>query len=102
MENLVVVSVILVRVEKLEDQGVNIDYERDLKRYEKIIELLCKSLDSMRWDYRVFEVLIIDLQCCLMKMNFIFIGIGGEIKDEDMEDKFCVFLYYELGIDEYI
>lgn len=50
-ENSAAVSAISLRVEKLEDQGLNCDHERDLKRHEKTIESLCKSLDSMRRDY---------------------------------------------------
>lgn len=76
---------------------MNTDHERDLKRHEKTIESLCKSLDSMRRDYRALEASITDLQCRSMKMNLIFTGIGGETKDEDTEDKLRAFLYYELA-----
>lgn len=58
--------------------------------------------DPMRLDFRPLKASITDLQCHSMKMNLIFTGIGGEIKNEDTEDKLRSFLYYELGIDEHI
>lgn len=34
-----------------------------------------------------------------MKYNFVFMGLGGEIKEEDMEGKLWDFIYFELGVD---
>lgn len=61
-------SVILVKVKRLEDL---ILIMRDLRWYDKVIKLVW--LYSMILDYRFFEVLIIDLLCCLIYVNFILL-----------------------------
>lgn len=45
---------------------------------------------------------MLDLKCWLMKNNFVFIGFGGEMNNEDIERKFCDFIYYEFEIENNI
>ena len=72
----------------------------DLKRHERTIDTLSRSLESVRRDRDTLQEKVVDLQCRSMKMNLVFTGLGKEPPREETEAKLRQFLKIELDIND--
>ncbi|XP_061173532.1 uncharacterized protein LOC133182697 [Saccostrea echinata] len=93
------------QIEDLNKVRKTVDVEnlgKEMKRQEKMIELMSRNLENIRRDRDEMSDQVSDLQWRSMKSNLVFSGLGGETNNEDNEAKLRDFLQYELGIGHYI